>query len=651
MEQLRQLFKARDLTSTLKNCKLLLNSSKLSTNLEDVGIEIWNTTIKQKLNPQFKLCAFILFLKSYQDKHDTKSHLKLLAMASRLINELNQADKEYIYQSCLPRLEIVIGMLATKSIHISALDQILSLIFDRLEIGWSSNNLTTSLFLFEKICKIKVTKPNTQQIFNYVIYLYESNPQCDINYISLFVLLNELVPMIHSDTVLVSKFYLYFSIMHYNTNDFESCSVFLVKSTSSYLLLGAMVISLMLPDFICIPIDQFIFECLPGIDMRNEQYSHILDLYNKLHEISVKSANSLLESLINKCRKYPLQCKDIFYKTLLLHFSALIESEDIEQITLFIDDCIENMMQQSLINSICVLLWIKGDELINEMAYENALKYFEPSLRILHTENANHVILKRKICFCKLQMNKLDKKDLTDDLFLQFQYNLTNDQGKCKEILNKIKDLQQPELLVGCASLAFQKEAPELLLMALESMHMCGKVDLCLTRAALRLVVKVNAGLPVIINILRNVDIVDDSKWFFSVIWNLCLKHHEFDPINTFKLLGMNLVFVPDVQQRINTLLFLSSVGCEIIKSNLDEDCSRIVGDIQLACRLIAENEMNELVEIAAQMEFEVYCLFKDYDAVCKCITNFGTLKSSKIIVNVFEHLEDLDVPINGDLQ
>ena len=653
MEQLRSLFKARDLSTSLKHCKLFLNASKIDPNLEQLGIEMWNTAVKQNLNPQFKLCAFILFLRVYQDKTDSKSHLKLLAMASRLMNESTQSDKDYIYQLCTGRLEIIIGMLSTSTLHANALDQVLPVILNRLETGWTENDLASSLFYFEKLIKIKMSKETCEQIFAFLVYIYESHPHGFPNCLSLFSIADQLSTIIHSNSVLLSKFYLYSSEMAYDNDDLDSAASLLVKSTDNFLLLGAVVMSIKLPNFIAVPLDQFIFECLPSIDMRHEQYSHVLLLYNDLCKVSLKSANSLLEILISKSRRYPLKCQDIFHKTTLLYFQSLIESQETQQIELFINDCMENMLKTPLINSICVLLWIKGDSCISDMLYSDALKYFEPSLRILDKQNVNIKILQRKICFCKLQLNKLLKEDLTDDLFLQFQFYLSHEQpNECIDILNKLQMQQESAVLIGCASLAYQKKSPELLLLALEKMHLCGPVDICLTRAAIRLALKVNCEIPVILNILEHVEVVDDKKWFFNVIWNVCLKHHETDLINSFTLLGMNLRFVPDDEQHVNTLLFLCSIGCEIIKmGETTKPYLRIKEDIDSACHLIAKHEKTDLIEIAAQMQFEIYCLFKCYDEAAQLIPSFQFLENSEIITNICEHLEDLELPFNSNNQ
>ena len=647
MERIQHFFKEKNSTETLKLCKLALNSTKVDPTLEQLAIEIWNTAIKQNLDARFKLCAFILFLKCYENKNDSKTQLKVISIASRMINELDADEKEFVQMSCADKVTHLFGVLSSNSIHKDACDQMIPLILSKLEQEWQTDHLSVSISLFQKLVLLDISKTTINHIFTFIFYLYEHTPLVNQSSLTFLTILEVFAPKIHTNKTTLSNFYLLLAQISLEMNETSNASNYLTQSSDYQITLGTVATSIKIPLYINIPVEQFVFECLSSIAMKNEQYTNILSIYDHLVSISLKSANSFLESILNKCRKHPTKSHSIIHKCSILYFQSLIEINDTSQIQLFIDDILENINQTSLTNSVCVLLWIKGDSLINEMDYKTALLFFEPSSRLITQDNENWIVLKRKISFCKLQLNQLNKVDLTDDPFLQFQYYICNDISKCEDILMQLVDSKSSAIIIGCASLAFQKQKSDILLSALSKLHLCGPVELCLTRAAIRLALKTNAPVSLILTIVEKLEKVDHEQWFFNVIWNICLKHHEQDKVSCFKLLKLNLKYAPDIDLKINNLLFLCSIGCDLKLNNTNNlDC--LIDYIEETCQLIAIHEKKDLIAIAAQMEFQIFCFFQQYDKAIASSANFNYIPDSPIVLSILEHAEELRLPLAG---
>eukprot|EP00834_Sanchytrium_tribonematis_P001427 NODE_35_length_36362_cov_0.944434.p3 type:complete len:647 gc:universal NODE_35_length_36362_cov_0.944434:21361-23301(+) len=636
MNQLKEAFSNKDINLLLKRCKLVLNSSgNDAKDLNSLGVEIWNSAVKLQLDKRYKICAFILMAAYFKDSYDFKSSIKLIAMAGRLLAESEKTDCDYIYGLVSNRIDQTLGMLKAKNKYQKFVADIVPILLYKLKQGWFENDLSISILHIEKFMLVQTSKIEKEQLLMCILNLYRSDQPTDETQLTLLSLLENLANA--SDNPFAAKYYLIISEVNLKLNKIEEAKCALIKSSEAQIMLKGIFLALTIPNFLNTSPETFLFECLSKIGIVHETYNDVALLYNEVCKISNELALAYLTAVFSRSRAHPAKCKDLTNKTASLMLECLIGNEDTKQINIFIEDIFETINDAKLSNSICILLWIKGDDCLSNFEYQNALNYFEPSLRLLKPEQDNYLILKKKICFCKLQLGALDSSDILDDPFLSFQYNLLFSISNCFGLIESMED---PNVLIGCASLAFQKKESKLLLCILDKIHtVCSKgdLDICLTRAAIRLAIKVDLNIELIISILKKADNQLDKEemnWFYNVTWNLCLQIYQIDQISAFRLLEINVNFAATTDLRINSLLFMCSIGYEIFEQyNVDH----ILTDIDNACNLIAENNLTDLIETSAKMQLEIYMLFQKEQEALDLLPCFKSLQPG-ILVEVLEN-------------
>ena len=141
MKHLRQAFASRQLNDTLKKAKLCLHDD-VAQDLGDLGVEIWNTAIKEQLDHRYKLCAYIVLVKHYQANQDMKTNVKIVGLAGRIVHNLIPEESHYVYGLCMDRLEAILKHYTGKEPRQGIIGEILPLMHYKLQTSYENKELS-----------------------------------------------------------------------------------------------------------------------------------------------------------------------------------------------------------------------------------------------------------------------------------------------------------------------------------------------------------------------------------------------------------------------------------------------------------------------------------------------------------------------------